>query len=451
MSESSAPMRRTDEVNDTLFVCPDSPRPVSRAVHLARLNSGWSGCDLCPSRMDTEGLTQRTAESVASIRESRAGGLRRTEFGVRGPYLNALDRRTAADLTRVFLASMERLPAPVAGNPQKSVAVGFDRRSSSPDLFVAVLSAIHEAGIPVLDLGRTTPAAIEAVLRVRPDCRGALLVTGAGAPTSWNGLDAFDELGQPLAVAWREFGIGLISIDHQRETDMPPAANIRRPDPAAGIRFTLEDVLQRKPETSARTAMPIRSRESDGRTPPQFALQLPDDAVRRGWHHQIRRDTLPDESPDFESHYIGWLQSWFPHSVEQPLDVQSSDPLVQSRVLAIGAATGLPLRVRGSHETAPPAAGSIFCEMQITDDDRDFQLLDTDRSLISAPELADRVNRGLRGSRSAVTAHADPVTDRFWLTDTGRRADRPAIEHIRDALAVLGLVLRLHSLNRWSP
>ncbi len=75
--------------------------PGDNAIHLARLNVAWAGCDHCEWRFDAEGLAERTVVETGRIRSHRIDGIRRTEFGIRGQYINDLDRQTAADLTRV--------------------------------------------------------------------------------------------------------------------------------------------------------------------------------------------------------------------------------------------------------------------------------------------------------------------------------------------------------------
>ena len=93
-------------VSGSPFVCPGSSAAISRSIHLARLNAAWPGCDQCEWRFDSEGLAERTVQETDRIRSHRIDGIRRTEFGIRGQYINDLDRQTAADLTRIFCACL---------------------------------------------------------------------------------------------------------------------------------------------------------------------------------------------------------------------------------------------------------------------------------------------------------------------------------------------------------
>ena len=114
---STSGLTRTSE---SPYVCPGSTQAVSRAVHLARINAAWPNCDQCEWRTDSEGLAEKTLQATERIRDHRGAGLHRTEFGVRGPYINELDRRTAADVARIFASCVNEMamaadqePAPV--------------------------------------------------------------------------------------------------------------------------------------------------------------------------------------------------------------------------------------------------------------------------------------------------------------------------------------------------
>ena len=127
---------RLEPVSGSPFVCPGNAAPVSRAIHLARLNAAWPGCDQCEWRFDSEGLAERTVLETERIRSQRVDGIRRTEFGIRGQYINDLDRQTAADLTRVFCAclheqsSFRMIPTPMSRDRQRH---GSDRDTLDAD------------------------------------------------------------------------------------------------------------------------------------------------------------------------------------------------------------------------------------------------------------------------------------------------------------------------------
>ena len=96
------------------FVCPDSPLPISRALHLARLSAGWSVCDTCASRSETTGLSPQTLSSIRRIEQRFGDQVIRVAAGIRGRHLNALTRSLAGDLIVIFVHSIAVRPAGTA-------------------------------------------------------------------------------------------------------------------------------------------------------------------------------------------------------------------------------------------------------------------------------------------------------------------------------------------------
>ena len=174
------------------YQCPEERSPVSQAVHLGRLASGWSACRDCVWKDDVGDAVRLTATARAETEKHR--GIRRTEFGVRGTYLNTIDRFRSAQLATIFSTQIvhqttttdidglsEDDDADVVSTTAKAaVAIGYDGRLGSPDLFAGVNSAVRQNGCNVVDAGRCTAASLLNVFRMNPGVRGAILVTGAG-------------------------------------------------------------------------------------------------------------------------------------------------------------------------------------------------------------------------------------------------------------------------------
>ncbi len=448
------------------FVCPGSSQPVSRAVHLSRLNAAWPDCDQCEWRHDTEGLADRTIQETERIRDNRADGIRRTEFGVRGQYINDIDRRNAADLARIFCRCLHERPsaaessttaarvsaartfrasdansqAPAADmNPTLAalapVVVGYDGRSSSPDIFVGMTAAVREFGLPVLDIGRCTAASIQEAARSFPQCSGAIFVTGADSPTSWTGLDAFDTAGDPLPVVWKDFGIRLqhVSIDHAAAPALLPS------DGAAMRDDIVSEMLNRirredsKPVVAASASLILK-------------LQLPPHYVRTSWQVRLSRSSGSHTIVDFEDRYRQWLMRWFPARSSLRIQVRTDDLLIRQRMSFLAEATGMEIVCRGHHE--PCDLPSSRLTMTMSEDDRQFQLVNANGAPISAEQLAVQLNAAIHSQASQVTAHSDLPTGRFWLTDASRPMSGGQTEQIRDAVAVLGLIVKLIELGR---
>lgn len=408
----------------TGYNCPDGTS-VSRALHLARLSAGWSVCDQCPSRTDSEGLSEIALTSLQLIRDHRSDGIVRTEFGVRGPYINRIDRRTVVRLTQVFCdcftrsgsaeptirkTSVARDEPRSTETPQQvavpSVIAGFDGRSSSPDLFVGVISAIRSCGLNVIDAGRCTAASLTEATRAFPDCAGAFLVTGAGFPTSWTGLDVIDRHGDPAAVVWKDHGVRLHSlaapVDASRATE---------------------------------TTMPTIAGK------PKLILTLPTDDVNRIRSHRISRRSGDHQITDFEERYYRWLVRWFPATSSSAVAVITEDCLIADRLRRLSDQIGFSVIVRSPTDRTPLPQVSVM--LSIDEDDRSFAVTDSAGRSLSAVQLADRLNRRIRSESPHITAHGDAASGRFWLTDAGRPTSSFSTEQIRDAVATLGLLLKL--------
>ena len=79
------------------YVCPGETPAISHSIHLARLSSFYSKCRECPHRNDIGHHSSQPVESPGA-QVSRAARTSLLEAdGVRGVYLNELDRTRAAD------------------------------------------------------------------------------------------------------------------------------------------------------------------------------------------------------------------------------------------------------------------------------------------------------------------------------------------------------------------
>ena len=448
------------------FVCPGSTQSVTRSVHLARLNAAWPNCDQCEWRMHSEGLAERTVQETDCVRELRADGIRRTEFGIRGPYINELDRRTVADLVRVFCSCFHEqsalrpsvasaTPAGRAGTSpiladvhgiepstltQAAIVVGYDWRSSSPDIFVGVVASIREFGLPVIDIGRCTAASILEAARTFSECSGAIFVTGAAHGAAWTGLDAYDRKGDSLPVIWKEFGIRLQHVSLSPDGSGPQLPSSEPLLPGRDERIA--ELLQRLKYDDKSVEQRLMSISSH----PVLRLQLPGAEQRRAWSRRLTRRSGTHRVEEFEERYRRWLARWFPERSTLRILVRSDDLLIRQRCSWLADFTGLEIIARALHEdSAIPA-----CEltMTIADDDREFSVLNARGLHVPAVDLANQLNQAIRSRSSQLTAHADAVSERLWLTDAGRPSSAEATEQIRDSMAVLGMLVRLADSGR---
>jgi hypothetical protein len=457
---------------DTPYLCPDSVQGISRAVHLARLNSAWSVCDQCERRYDTEGLAEKTIQVTERIRDHRINGIRRTEFGIRGQYINELDRRTTSELARVFCLCLNqaasendqtalredigrttrKLSAGTSSDsaasdsqpallPLSSVVAGYDGRSSSPDIFVGLTAAVRECGLPVIDIGRCTAASIQEAVRSFSNCAGALFVTGSGAPASWTGLDVSDPTGDPVPVVWKDYGVRLQHVgpaSHEREwtaeeRDLPSSRATAGSDGLDQLLHRLRSETHRSSTHEVTRNMSLR-------------LLLPDAAQRHRWLRRLSRHSGTHEVLDFEARYRHWLSRWYSEKQSMRILVRSDDVLIQQRVAWLAESTDMELIARPLLDST--VIPSIQLTMTIEEDDRLFSVRNSAGKELSAERLAVLINTAVHSQFSQVTAHSDSVSGRFWMTDKGRSAKTGTTEQIRDALATLGLISRLMHLGR---
>ena len=410
------------------FSCPGETTPVSRAVHLARLYAGWSGCDHCPWNSDAEGLADSSRILLESIREQRRNGIRRTEFGVRGVWQNQIDRRMAGALVRVFCDALLRgtsnrprqsetpgtqTDADSEIQPQRlrllPVAIGYDHRASSLDIFAGVTAAVREFGFPVVDIGRCTSASLVEAVRSIDDVQAGIFVTGSGAPAAWTGFDVLDTLGDPVAVRWKDYGIRISSTERDASA-VAHSANDRPTQHGAGL--------------------PVAVHILDVTDPDQLTKRL-----------RAARDFGAHRQVGFEERYRDSLLRWFPNNSHLAVLMTSPDPLIRQRVDWLAATRDLNLMsANPDHETAD---ASRAIRLSVHDDDRVFRITRVSGEPVLAEQLALRINNAIRSASSQITAHADGATNRFWLTDAARPGSATGCENISDALATAGLIMRL--------
>jgi Phosphoglucomutase/phosphomannomutase, alpha/beta/alpha domain I len=430
MAQSESDSLLVDAGQASQYVCPGETVPVSRAIHLARIHAAWPGCDQCQWRDDAEGSSTASQRQLAQIREHRSTGIRRTEFGVRGVWNNQLDRQTASALIRVFCDAIFRAgAAKPTGSPatdarrsgtaddqpkqlqRRPIVIGFDGRTSSLDLFVGISSAIREFGLPVMDIGRCTAASVLEAVRCFDEAQAAVIVTGSGGAPAVTGFDVFEDTGDPVAVRWNDYGIHVVMPGTPAESDA------RSPQTSSGL-----------------------DGASPASTAPRRCLDFEDvnglpTAMRASRDFGVHRHVA------FEDRYRSALMRWFPRDSTRPMVILSEDAAVRERVRWISAECRLNLSCARKHDSdAHPYDAP---RIDVSEDDREFQLFDRSGKRVPANMLADRINGAIRSGSAQITAHADQVTDRFWLTDAGRPTSQSGNEHVTDALATAGLLLKL--------
>lgn len=243
------------------YVCPGESHPISRSIHLARLAAYYPKCRDCPCRHETgqlppRDLLQEAQDNNAALRGappetpggSRTPGAVSTLItrhspltipeGLRGRYLNELDRSAARRLSAAF-ASLLWECLPEEGEVSRPcVVIGYDERPSSPDLVTGAIEALQQMGCSVLEIGPTMPPHFR---RLAADllATGGILVTGAGCDPSWNGLEFLGPAAVPIVRPSRETrNAGEFDLaDVERRARQP----VSRPTRSAGSFRTVRD------------------------------------------------------------------------------------------------------------------------------------------------------------------------------------------------------------------
>ncbi|MCA9006520.1 MAG: hypothetical protein KDA70_14710 [Planctomycetaceae bacterium] len=211
------------ESAEVFFQCPGEDYPISKAIHLSRLAAFYPKCRECPHNGHTANLSPEIIERLKQTQRSRASAQNPfTQEGVRGVYLNQINRTQAAHIAGAFstilwealplkgLVPRKSLPGskpetsttpPVNQERSRgpSVVIGFDERPSSPDIITGVASALRRNGCRVIDLGLTVPS-ILSFATSHLQAHGAIMVTGAQFGPSYTGLDFLLENSQPVSA-----------------------------------------------------------------------------------------------------------------------------------------------------------------------------------------------------------------------------------------------------------
>lgn len=105
------------------------------------------------------------------------------EYDIRGIFNEEFDLRFAYELGRTYATyhfQQTKLH-------QSTIAVGYDARISSPDIFASLSKGLNEGGLNVLNLGLvTTP--INYFANFSLDVSGSIMITGSHNPPNYNGF-----------------------------------------------------------------------------------------------------------------------------------------------------------------------------------------------------------------------------------------------------------------------
>jgi phosphomannomutase len=219
MSDSESPRSKPSIPERSSYTCPGELYSIPRGIHLARLAAYYHKCRDCEHRSDAGHVfpsnhdLRRETPQRAATRTSLV-----TEESVRGVYLNELDRNRALAWGEAFAGLLwEQQPMVASREPTDNaqivaeeciernipakgptVVVGFDERTSSPDIVTGAVLGLRRMGCPVIDLGQTALPTLAFNVQSL-DAAGGLFVTGAGCNPSMTGFEFFTHGALPIS------------------------------------------------------------------------------------------------------------------------------------------------------------------------------------------------------------------------------------------------------------
>ncbi|MBD3672998.1 MAG: hypothetical protein HUJ26_05675 [Planctomycetaceae bacterium] len=177
------------------YFCPGESHPISPAIHYARLAAFYPKCRTCALRHHTGHLPPETVQ--LDVRKAVTRETLVTEAGLRGVYLNEINRFHAAALTNAYVILLMQGAFSPRPTGQPTIIVGYQEHPSAPDLMIGVVNALRATGVTIVDLGLTVATEVSYAIR-QLSAAGGLLVTGAGEDPSWIGFDFLTSAGTAI-------------------------------------------------------------------------------------------------------------------------------------------------------------------------------------------------------------------------------------------------------------
>ncbi|NLE38992.1 MAG: hypothetical protein GX621_13295 [Pirellulaceae bacterium] len=176
------------------YRCPGESEPISRAMHLARLEALYPACARCPHKDDTGEVSSRRARHLAEAHRPPPSPALFDDEGISGVLLNeltpAVARRAAVAFGLHLREHNEREDWP------RVVLAGDARRLTTP-LVAAAADGLRFAGCHVTDIGQGTTGCLALAMH-RSASDGGVLI-GNATDRHENASLRFWHAGRPLS------------------------------------------------------------------------------------------------------------------------------------------------------------------------------------------------------------------------------------------------------------
>jgi len=195
------------------YRCPGESYDIGYSVHLARIAAGFPACRNCPQRGNSGELPVHQLAWLDRSGEQKPQSSLFTADGVRGIYLNDLNRISVGRLAGAFARLLWERHPPRLKSPSDEqetstvveskrsvplVLVGHDERSHSPDLQQGAVQILRRMSCQVLDAGQIPVPWFERLMSSKKATAG-LYLGGAGESPAWSGMKFWVEQGVPCS------------------------------------------------------------------------------------------------------------------------------------------------------------------------------------------------------------------------------------------------------------
>lgn len=125
-------------------------------------------------------------------------------FDIRGDYPSQINSEVVYKIAQSYVKFLK----------PKTIAVGYDARDSSPELFKAVVKGLRSQSVDVVSIGLVTTPEFYYTLNVHKEFDGGIMITSSHSPLNTNGLKLCSRNAESIHIE-----NGLKTIEHYFNTE----------------------------------------------------------------------------------------------------------------------------------------------------------------------------------------------------------------------------------------